>query len=197
MHMFKNLIRRAIVSLLTDDKGTYPLIQVKYNDIVSDALRLSPYGVCSNPPEKSIAYLLAPFNRVDEPAAIMDDVVNRFKELKEGEVQLGNYITRSSMKFLEDGSVSLTLPNGGDYILSVDDGQLSVDVPGDQGITINSGGNVDLTAPVVNIDGDLTVTGTVTGQTEVVGGVSNVRLSAHQHVISGGSSAGTTASTVP
>ncbi len=188
MRALKHLIRRGILSLLLDDSSDYPLAQITYNGISTDAMRMGVYGVSSQPPLDSLAMVLSPFARLDDPVAVIDDVLGRFKGLKEGEVQLGNYITRSSVKFEEDGSITIDLPNGGDMKVALSDGDIIVDA---------GSGDVTLTAGTTTINGDLIVTGTVTGQTEVVGGAGNVRLSQHQHVISGGSSAGTTASTVP
>lgn len=67
-------------------------------------------------------------------------------------------------------------------------GDATIDVGGTT--TLTSGGDVNITAPTVNITGDVTVTGTVTAQGDVIG--AGISLSGHIHsgVESGGSNTG-------
>lgn len=214
-------IIKAITSFLTDDSTKYPTAQVSSNGEAWNAQRMGVYGVSSHPPLDSLALVLSPSGRVDDTLALIDDVVGRFKPLAEGEVQIGNYLTRSNVLFAEDGSIIISVVDGGNYRLTLDNGELNVEVNGG-GFTLTSSGNVDVStqgnmtgsaqgnvtvtaggvaqvqAPTIQVIGDVTVTGNltvsgiVTGTTDVVGGALGVSLSTHTHGISAGSSAGTT-----
>lgn len=164
-------IIKAIVSLLVNDDSAYPRVQVTYNGKPTNALRMSLYGLSAHPPEDALAILLAPDGRLDDPVALVDDPLRRFKGLQRGEVVVGNYLTGSSVKFAADGSVEVSVADGG---------RLAINVPGGT-VDLTSSGNVNLTAPNVNVNGNLIVTGTITGQTDVLGGPLGTSLSTHTH----------------
>lgn len=181
-------LRKAIVSLLGDDSGPYPKVQVEYNAIATEAYRFSPYGLTSQPPLDSLGILMAPDCRPDDPVVMCDDPVNREKDLAEGEVVLRNSLTRSRIKLDAQSNIRATVESDGSMILDVLGG----------GVQVTSNGAVEVQAPSVNVTGDvvvtgnMTVSGTITGTTDVLGGPLSVSLASHTHTITGGSSAGTT-----
>lgn len=195
--MIGNYIRKAAISFLIGDDSNYPLTQVEYNGVPSNAQRMSVYGVSSHPPRGALAMLLAPSHRLDDPIAIIDDVINRFKPLLEGEVKIGSYITKASMYFKSDGSIDIDVPGQGNLNIDVVGGGITINVGGTAGVNVVSSGNITLTCPTVAINGNLTVTGTITGTLDVLGGPLATSLSLHTHTITGGSSAGTTSAPNP
>jgi len=102
----------------------------------------------------------------------------RFKNLKEGEVALGNYLTGSVVKFLENGDIEVTA-----------NGDQNVTVSGDVNLTV--AGSVNVTAPTVSITSDVTITGdlTVTGATTLGATVTSSGTNiSNNHTHGGGSS---------
>ena len=153
-----NLIKRAVVTLTNKDSGQFAATQVKWmRDKVAITEVVHPYGLSSNAPVNSLALMFNVMGQEENRAAIVYDPKNRFKNLKEGEVALGNFVTRSVIKFLENGDIEITGIADQNVTLT---GDMNVTVGGD--VNLESTGNVNITAPIVNIDGELRVTGEVT-----------------------------------
>lgn len=71
------------------------------------------------------------------------------------------------------------------------DGKIKVTLGTDQ-ISLVHPTKVDVTAPLVHMTGNLTVDGTITGKTDVLGGSGNISLKTHHHtgVTTGGGNSG-------
>lgn len=67
----------------------------------------SPYGLCSNPPVGSSGLVFNTNAGSNHPVGVVDFPSKRFKNLAEGEVVVGNYITGSYIKFLANGDINL------------------------------------------------------------------------------------------
>lgn len=161
-----NLVKRAVVTLVGKDSGQFASAQVKWmRDKVATTEVVHPYGLSSNAPKDSFALMFNVMAQEENRAAIIYDPKNRFKNLKEGEVALGNFVTKSVIKFLENGDIEITGLNN--QIVNIT-GDTNVTIGGDASVTVggsttlNSTGNVDITAPIVSVDGELRVTGEVT-----------------------------------
>ncbi len=172
-------IKKAAVSFLIKDDTPYPRTQVTYNQVTKDAYRFSPYGISSHPPLDSLVVLLSPDGRPDDPVALIANPLGRFKDLEEGEVQAGNDLTGSFVKFRADKGVEWFVAEDGDLVVTLTGGDASIDVTGN--IDVTATGNVNITAPTVAITGNLTVTGTITGTIDVLGGPLSTSLSSHTH----------------
>lgn len=170
-------IKKAVVSRLIKDDTAYPRTQVTYNGVATDAYRFAPYGISSHPPLDSLAILLSPDGRRDDPIALIADPLNRFKDLEEGEVLVGSPFTGSFVKFNKDQGVDWFVNDGGDLVVTVASGNATIDVIGD--INVDATGNVNITAPTVAITGNLTVSGTIVATGEVTGATK--ALSTHTH----------------
>jgi len=101
------MIKQGFVSLTNSDGTTYPTTQVSYNQTASNVVRLSVYGVCSNPPKDSHVLLLNSNASESAKFGIINDLLNRKKELKEGEVALYNTKTESIILLKSDGTVGV------------------------------------------------------------------------------------------
>lgn len=99
------IIKQAYVSLTTDDSEAYPLAQVTSNEMASDAVRLSPYGLDSNPPAESFCLLLSSQAQEAVKFAIISDMMNRKKSLAQGEVALYNTLTHAIVKLSASGNI--------------------------------------------------------------------------------------------
>jgi hypothetical protein len=67
----------------------------------------SPYGLCTNPPLGSSGVVFNMNAGDSHPVGMVDYAAKRFKDLKSGEVVVGNYETGSYIKFLENGDIKL------------------------------------------------------------------------------------------
>jgi len=102
-----NMIRGAYLSLVSDDSEPYPFAQATLSGYAADFTRLSVYGVCSNPPKDSYVLLLNAQGQASLKYGIVNDFLNRKKDLKEGEVALVNTKTGSYIWIKEDGNLEL------------------------------------------------------------------------------------------
>lgn len=191
-------IKACFISSDVVDDAPYSRVQVTYNDVVSDSVRALPYGYDTSPPINELALALLPYGREGTFYSLPIGGKNRFKDLKPGEVQLGNPVKRSSVKFDEDGNILVTTPEG-NLVVTLTQGNFSLDVTGDATVTVsgnldatvqgttslNSTGNVNLTAPTVAITGNVTVTGTVTAVGDVIGLGKSLGLHTHNYTDDG------------
>lgn len=176
-----NMVKRALVRKPINDASNFQIMQVSYMGKTADIENILPYGLCSSPPVDSLSLVFTVNAQEENRAGITNSPNIRFKNLLEGEVAVGNYLTGSVVKFLADGNIEITSANdlvvtvAGDESVSISGGS-TVDITGDSAITVGgnaevtvtgtttltSTGNVSITAPLTTITGDLTVTGTLT-----------------------------------
>ena len=152
-------IFQAVLKALRGDATNYPRVGVSYKGKDTDAVRQSVNG------DSATKY------------AILDFMTGRFKNLSEGEVQIGNYLTRASIKFDKDGNVTIDVPSG----------NLTANVSGDTEITTDS-----LTINAVSgstINANLDVNGTVTATNFISSGIS-VDFNTHIHTGDSGGNTG-------
>ena len=183
MRRLRAWARRAVISLLNDDTSDDATVQCSYNGVATAVNRFSPYGLSANPPVNSKALIVYPSGRQDNPIAIADNQPKRFKELKEGEVQVGNYLTRASIKFDEDGNMIVAVPSGGKLTVETEGGDADITIAGGVNLTVT--GDVKITAPTVAITGNLTVTGTVTATGDVIGLLKSLATHIHTSAAAG------------
>lgn len=171
----------GFVSNISRDNASHPITQVTgYNKTQSSILML-PYGFTCNPPLKNLCVLLNIGNE-ENTVTMPISGDDRLKKLKEGECALFNGKTGTYIHLSEDGSVEILSKKN-----------ININVSGDVNLSVT--GNVNLTAPTTNINGDLNVTGAITGNsanitngvtantvigsTDVTGG--GISLSGHVH----------------
>lgn len=146
MNLF-NLIKRAIVSRKTADTGQFPIAQVEWNGKAKNIHHITPYGLYSNLPIDSLVLTFNVLGQEENMAGIGNTPKRRFKNLKEGEVAIGNPITGSVIKFLENGDIEVTGKN-----------DQNVNITGDVNVTV--GGNVNMTVTgntLIDTTGDTTI----------------------------------------
>jgi phage gp45-like len=104
----QNLIKSAYVSLTNDDTTSYPTAQASYKGKAATFVRLSPYGLDSNPPKDSFVLLLSAYGQESNKFGIASDMINRRVSLKEGEVAIYNTTNGSSILLKADGEIEIT-----------------------------------------------------------------------------------------
>lgn len=174
------MIKQAYISTVNDDSSVFPTTEVSYNSKKSNVIRFSPYGLCSNTPTNSNVILLSADGQESLKYALSDDMQNRYKNLKEGEVVLYNYMSGSYTYLKENGDIETECKNNeiinvvGDSNITIG-GDATIDVTGD--VTVNAGGDVivdaggvlegtavtsaTITAPTINLTGNVLISGTL------------------------------------
>lgn len=163
------MIKQAVTSQASDDSSAYPNIKISYNGKVSTATRMSPYGLCANPPQGSMSLVFNVQGQESNKFCISDDMLGRLKDLKEGESALFNSLTGSFVKMAESGAIEaqgtdISLTGTGTITL------LAPNIVFAGSITGASGGALNI-ASDIDVDGDISPTGTVDG----------VDISTHTH----------------
>ena len=124
-HRLKNSIKQSVVSALTDDSEAYPRVKVEYNGKTTNAVRLSPYGLDSNPPKDAFCLLLSSQGQESVKFGLISDFLNRKKGLAEGETVLYNTVTGDYVFLKSDGSIEIVNTSGGNIKIA-SDGKISV-----------------------------------------------------------------------
>ena len=106
------MIRRCYITNISKDDVDYQFAQVEYMGKVVDVENIVPYGFCNNPPAESIG-ILFDVGSDDNQVSIFNKHKERFKNLLEWEVQIGNYKTKSSIKFEDSGNIVADAKAGG------------------------------------------------------------------------------------
>ena len=137
----RQMIKQAVISIITDDSGPYPTGQAIYNGKVTEFLRYSPYGLESNPPEGSWVLLLESQGQESTKIGLPADFLNRKKGKKSGEVRLHNTLSGSNVLLKENGDIEIDSQKD---VTIITVGDLNATVSGK--VNLNVVGNVDIVA---------------------------------------------------
>lgn len=196
----RNIIKRGTVSNVIPDTGSFPISQVQWgSDKVGNVEVIHPYGLVSVAPKGSLALMFSIFGHEENRAAIINYPTKRLRGLKEGEVAIGNWIAKSSIKFLSNGDVAIVCKGNKNITISGDcnittTGNTTINTTGNVSCTIggsltaNITGNANITCPTMTIDGVLNVTGDVTALSGTPGAITFTdivnKYNAHEHTSS-------------
>jgi len=113
-------IKRAKVTLSTDDKGEFPLHQISYFGKVKLTETIFPYGISARPPKDALTICFPVGGSEEDLPCIAYAPNTRFKNLLEGEFAVGNQLRGNSIYFRDNGVNEI---NGGDYggVIKIDD----------------------------------------------------------------------------
>lgn len=148
--LISNIVKRALVSLSKTDDADIPVVQVSYLGKTGDSEVLSPYGISVRLPKDIQVLLFAVQSQENNRLCIGYSQTDRFKNLEEGEVVIGNPLTKSFVKFDKDGNIDIE-SKAKIVINSASD----VEITNSGKLTVNSTGNV-----IVATNGDVALTGT-------------------------------------
>ena len=154
------LIIKIMTNTKQDDSGDYPIFTARYNGKDrTTAVAFTPYGLYTNLPKDATLLSFSALCQESNKYAFGQKFANRFKDLKEGEVLVGNAETGSFTHFLEDGSIKTFSAEGKeievtkDFIINVG-GNAKITAEG--AINIEAGGAGTLTAASWTINGPVT-----------------------------------------
>jgi phage baseplate assembly protein V len=152
-NQINHIARVGIVSAAPDESGVVQQLQIKINNYeTSDSVvTLGLYGVASSPlPGASAMILNLAGNNQNGAVIATQDGRYRPKGMVGGEVQLYDN-------------------NGQSVYLTVTGGKMSVRIVAKDEVSITANTSIVLTAPGVTVNGNLTVTGNLTGGTGATG----------------------------
>jgi len=86
----RSIIKQAFYKDVDLDTTAYPRGKAQANEKVTTFTRMSVYGVYSNPPINSHILLLSSQGQESNKFGFLNDFLNRKKNLKSGEVAVGN-----------------------------------------------------------------------------------------------------------
>ena len=104
--IIQNLIKNCKVNS-SDDSKAYAIVNVEHDETSITALNITPYGYYSRPPADATGILLLIGADASKCAAIVNVDDNRYKNLEENEVALGNPSKSSKIFFDKDGKISI------------------------------------------------------------------------------------------
>jgi len=107
-----NIVKLAAVTNPSKDDGLDTISQIEYKGKVINAAMVYPYGVSANAPKDCSVLLFALGGSSQNPIGIPFFPENRVRDLKEGEFAVGNLLTTTCVKFKEDASVEVVMPDG-------------------------------------------------------------------------------------
>jgi len=118
-------IKQALTTKPSADDTEYPLVQVTYLEKVADTVMAYPYGTHGNPPVGSPCLMLTVGNDESNRWIIPISALTRNKGLKEGEFESGNFITKATTKYLENGDIEQSAPGGKIKITAADNVEIT------------------------------------------------------------------------
>lgn len=137
-----NMTKSGIKTLAIPDteEDVIQKMQVKLYDALKNCGRLGQYGLYGNAPKGSFVIIMQINGQEEVLYGIEDDVNNRPRNLKEGEVMLFNTVTKNYVYLKEDGSTEIFTKTN---------------------LELKVTGNVYLNAPATFVEGNVTVNGTL------------------------------------
>ena len=153
----RRMIRRCFVSGNSVDDKEYQIAQVQAYRKTVNADVLMSYGIAANVPQSAPGILFLTNGMDDNRFVILgNSPAWRPRNLKSGELVIGNFITGDVVKFLEDkieilGSNDLDVNITGDVNVTIG-GDANIDVGGDANIT--AAGNLTIDAATIAFNSD-------------------------------------------
>ena len=144
------MVRRAYVTLTNDDSQAFSTAQINSMNKTALMETVYPYGLYAQAPLGAYALLFTVQSNEENLVGLCYTPDNpksgilRFKNLKPGEVILGNVLTQTFIKLDAEGNVVIDNAN-------------NITINAAQEINVNAT-TVNVTADNVNVDGNFTVT---------------------------------------
>jgi hypothetical protein len=124
----QNIVRRAYITLTNNDNKQFSYTQANAMNKTLDIETIYPYGLFAQAPTNSLALIFSVQGNEENLAGICYPGSTRFKNLKEGEVLLGNTLAQTYIKLDKDGNV---------------------EIDSKAGITVTAVGTITINAPTV------------------------------------------------
>ena len=106
LQKIKAFFKFGYVSNIGDDARDLPISQYTYHGEPKDIVTIYPYGFCDNAPADNLAVVVN-MGTTDEKIAFTASGKDRFKNLKGGEVVVGNFVGRETYYQLLEYSIEI------------------------------------------------------------------------------------------
>ncbi len=168
-----SLINNSAIKNPGDDSLNSPLSQISAKFRISNSYIIWPYGMGGVAPVDSFGITFSIGSDAGNEATIVSAPHLRPKGLKPGEVYVSNLVTKSIVKFKADGTIEIDSKN---KITINAAGEITIDAPV---LTIN--------APIINMIGNVVLTGDLTGSGKFdMGGAGSRRVAREGDSVAGG-----------
>jgi phage gp45-like len=152
----EGIVKRSNITRSSSDENAFQTAQISYMGQVADTEVIWPYGMYGNVPINSLCVTFSIGSQEEDRATFPSRSHKRIrKNLKPGEVGLGNFETKSEIFFDSDSNVIIIANNN-----------LNITVKGNANITID--GDVIINATNATVNATKT---TVTGNADINGKV--------------------------
>ncbi len=141
-----NLTKRGYISKSLKDNNQMPLVQVTYQGKTTTMILVNPYGFYSRPPVESLGLCVNVRGKEKAQDFFHYWNKNRYKDLEEGEVKLGNSEKGTYIFFKDNGDIEIKCENA-----TIDAAKIDLGVGGNE---------IARKGDTVLVDGK---TGTITG----------------------------------
>jgi len=154
INKLQNIVKYAFITLVSkDDKVEAHQAKVQYQGRQATVNIMYPYGLAANAPSKSLVLLFSVGGQEANRAGIVSATLIRPKDLKEGEVVIGNFVTKATIKFNEDGSIDVI--GKGDINITAESGDVNIESKNGK-VSVTADDDVDVKANTVNVDASQT-----------------------------------------
>jgi len=151
----KNKDIKAATVKSTDDTGNFRSAVVEALGKSQKVQAFSPYGLCSNPPDDSLAIAFNILGIAANTVAIIDDPKNRKKGLAKGEVAIVNYLTGTFIYLKENGGIDVEIEQG-PFVNITPDGTINLNNASGSIVTMSPSGGVTVSAVSTTINSTTT-----------------------------------------
>ncbi len=150
---FLSLIKQAIVTKVTTDDKNYPVGECRHNEVTTNFVPLSVYGINSSAPIDSHLLIFSSQGQEGLKFGIPNDFIKRKKNLKEGEVAIFNSKTKDFI-FLKEKSI-ITIGNEEKDFVEFDSKNGVFKVEGDEAVfTANTNSKEVKVKGKLSVEGD-------------------------------------------
>jgi len=151
INMIRNMTRRSVITLAGDDAGDYPVQQITYLGKATECEMISPYGLHANlPVGVTLLTTWSVQGQEDNRVGMGYTPKLRPKELPEGELVLYHPLTGSKIHYKNNGDIDIDVTG--------DNGDLNVTIKKDLNITVNGNASINVVGnAAVDIDGDAAI----------------------------------------
>jgi len=155
--LLQHLVKICRFSKPADDSGQFPVQQVEYMDKVGTAFTMMPYGLHANIPENYLGIIFQIGAQENNRIAFPLSSKERIRDLKPGEIVLYHPEKKTFIHLKENGDID-----------------------------VDTQSNVNIKSPIINLDGDVTITGKcdIGGDAAVTGALTQNNIdvgSLHNH----------------
>ena len=161
LNKITSMIKIALTTGVMDDTKQFPFMQAQFMTKINDIWFMTPYGFYSSPPVGSLGIVFNIQAQEQNRVGIFNDYDRRNKNLKEGELELFNTLTKTRITLKANGDLDIFVNNNeiinivGNNTIVIG-GNRNVTIEGNETVTVNAG-LVTYNVNEFRINGDLRV----------------------------------------